>query len=217
MCFSCRAAYQKAVAPYVVHGGCSLRAFSKMRTRVVPEARGVVAEIGFGSGLNLPYYNTSRLERLIAVDPDEKMLSMARHKLARQNFETEVLMAGGEALPLDDDAVDTAVVTYALCTIPAPGQALSEIRRILKPDGRLLFCEHGRAERPFCSRAQDRLNAVWGQIAGGCNLNRSPRQLIEDAGFRVRNFRSERFPLYLWPLGGHFSGVALPGERPDAP
>ena len=210
MCFSCGTAYERLIAPYVVHGGCSLRAFSKMRARILPDASGVVAEIGFGSGLNLPYYDPAKIDRLIAVDPDEKMLSIARRKVALQRFTTELLQAGGECIPLDTASVDTAVVTYAFCTIPAPDQALSEIRRVLRPNGRLLFSEHGQSDRPICSRAQNRFNGLWGQLAGGCNLNRSPRKLIEEAGFGVRNFRSERFPVYLWPLGSHFSGEAVP-------
>ncbi|WP_282608683.1 class I SAM-dependent methyltransferase [Pelagibius sp. Alg239-R121] len=215
MCFSCVPSYERFVAPHVVHVGCSLGTFSKMRMQVVPQASGVVAEIGFGSGLNLPYYDMSRIERLIAIDPDEKMLSIARRKLARkqlsaQRLRTELMSVGGECIPLDRASVDTAVVTYAFCTIPEPDRALREIRRVLRPGGRLLFCEHGRSGRPFCRRMQDRLNGVWGHIAGGCNLNRSPQQMIEEAGFAVCNLRRDRFPLHLWPLGDHFAGHAVP-------
>lgn len=212
MCFSCAAAYERMVSPYVVHAGCSLGTFAGMRQRIVPQASGIVAEIGFGSGLNLPYYDEARVERLIAIDPDEKMLSLARRKLAEQEIKVELLPARGECLPLDSASIDTVVVTYAFCTIPSPACALKEIKRVLKPGGRLLFSEHGRAERPFCSRMQDRLNGLWGQLAGGCNLNRSPKQLMETAGFSVRNLQQERFPLHLWPLGTHFTGEAEPNQ-----
>lgn len=208
MCFFCAATYERMVSPYVVHAGCLLGAFAKMRRRVVPQASGVVAEIGFGSGLNLPYYDAARVERLVAIDPDEKMLSLARRKLAGQEIKVELLPARGECLPLDNGSIDTVVVTYAFCTIPSPACALKEIKRVLKPGGRLLFSEHGRADRPLCSRMQDRFNGLWGRLAGGCNLNRCPKQLIETAGFSVRNLQQERFPLHLWPLGAHFTGEA---------
>lgn len=210
MCFSCAGAYERMVAPYVVHAGCSLGAFSRMRRRVVPQARGIVAEIGFGSGLNLPYYNMASIERLFAVDPDEKMLSLARRKLSEEDSKVELLPASGESLPLESGSIDTAVVTYALCTIPAAACALAEIKRVLKPEGRLLFSEHGRSGRPFCGRVQDRFNGLWGRLACGCNLNRNPRQMIEAAGFSIRSQQQEAFPLHLWPLGDHFTGVAEP-------
>ena len=210
MCFFCAGAYERMVAPYVVHAGCSLGAFSSMRQRVVPQAQGVVVEIGFGSGLNLPYYDLARVERLVAVEPDEKMLSLARRKLPVGTSKVELLPARGESLPVESASIDTAVVTYALCTIPAAEGALAEIRRVLKPEGRLLFSEHGRSRRPFCARVQDRFNGLWGQLAGGCNLNRNPGQMIEAAGFAIRSQQQEAFPLHLWPLGDHFTGVAEP-------
>jgi SAM-dependent methyltransferase len=106
--------------------------------------------------------------------------------------------------------VDTAVVTYALCTIPDPRSALREIRRTLKPSGRLLFIEHERSAEPWRSRWQDRLNGAWSRIAGGCHLNRDPLLLIEDAGFVVGARLQERFPLHLWPLGAQSGGEASP-------
>lgn len=160
MCFSCATAYERMVSPYVVHAGCSLGAFAEMRRRVVPQARGIVAEIGFGSGLNLPYYDARRVEHLFAIDPDETMLSFARRKLAGQEIKVELLPARGESLPLVRGSVDTVVVTYAFCTIPSPACALKEIKRVLKPGGRLIFSEHGRSDRLFCSRMQDRLNGL---------------------------------------------------------
>lgn len=210
MCFSNAGAYERMLAPYVVHAGCSLGAFGRMRQWIVPEAGGVVAEIGFGSGLNLPYYDAERVERLIAIDPDEKMLDLARRKLPAQEMKIELLPGRGECLPLESASVDSVVVTYAFCTIPSPVSALQEIRRVLKPDGRLLFGEHGAADRPLCRRVQTRLNGLWGKLAGGCNLNRCPVGLIEAAGFDVRKLHQECFPLHLWPLGKHSVGVAVP-------
>ena len=202
--------YQSRIMPYFIHGGCSMRTFARMRARVVPQARGVVAEIGFGSGLNLPYYDPAKVSRLIGVDPDPTMLGIALKRLPDVGLQTELIRGGAEALPFLDGSVDTAVVAYALCTIPDPGGALREIRRVLKPGGRLLFIEHEQSAEPWRCHWQGRLNRVWGRIAGGCHLNRRPLQLIEDAGFIIGAWQQERFPLHLWQLGNHCSGEAIP-------
>jgi ubiquinone/menaquinone biosynthesis C-methylase UbiE len=202
--------YQSRVMPYFIHGGCSMPSFARMRERVIPKACGVVAEIGFGSGLNLPYYSSAKVSRLIGIDPDPTMLGIARKGLADVGLQIELIEGRAEALPLPDGSVDTAVVTYALCTIPDPRSALREIRRILKPGGRLLFIEHERSAEPWRSRWQDRLNGAWGRIAGGCHLNRNPLRLIEDAGFVVGARQQARFPLHLWQLGTQSGGEASP-------
>jgi ubiquinone/menaquinone biosynthesis C-methylase UbiE len=202
--------YQARIMPYFVHGGCSMPPFTRMRERVLPKARGVVAEIGFGSGLNLPYYASTKVDRIIGIDPDPSMLGIASKRLAGNRLPVELIEGRAEELPLPDRSVDTAVITYALCTIPDPRSALREIRRTLKPGGRLLFIEHERSAEPWCSHWQDRLNGAWGRIAGGCHLNRNPLQLIEDAGFVVGIRLQERFPLLLWQLGTQSGGEALP-------
>lgn len=185
-------------------------AFARMRERIIPRARGVVAEVGFGSGLNLPYYDSAEVSRLIGIDPDPAMIGIARKRLADFPMPIELIEGHAEQLPLANDSVDTAVVTYALCTIPDPAGALREIRRILKPGGRLLFIEHERSAEPWRSRWQDRLNSVWGRIAGGCHLTRNPLQLIEDAGFVVGARQRARFPIYLWQLSTQSGGEAMP-------
>ena len=185
MCSRHATFYQSRIMPYFVHGGCSMPTFARMRQRIIPKARGLVAEIGFGSGLNLPYYDPAKVSRLIGIEPDPSMLGIARKRLAEFRMRIELIEGRAEALPLPDGSVDTAVVTYALCTIPDPGRALCEIRRILKPDGRLLFIEHERSTEPWRSRWQDRLNGLWGRLAGGCHLNRAPQRLIEEAGFVI--------------------------------
>ena len=210
MCQSCLSWYARCIAPYFVHVGCSANAFAQMRRRIIPLAEGIVVEVGFGSGLNLPYYDDARVERLIGVDPDGTMLGLAGPKSRSLPFDVECLRASGESLPLADDFADTVVVTYALCTIPDPDAALTEIRRILKPTGRLIFIEHGQAEEPLCRRWQERLNGPWGRLAGGCHLNRDPLRLIREAGFRLIEEERARFPLPFWQLGSHHAGVATP-------
>ena len=147
MCRTClRSWYGRRIAPYVVHTGCSSDVFSRMRQRIVPMAEGVVVEVGFGSGLNLPYYDAGKVERLIGVDPDSTMLALAKRQHLATEVDVECLQASGESMPLADGFADTVVVAYAFCTIPDPASALTEIRRILKPGGRLIFLEHGQAD-----------------------------------------------------------------------
>jgi SAM-dependent methyltransferase len=208
MCACCQGWYGRHIAPYVVHAGCSAAPFTRMRQQMVPLAQGVIVEVGFGSGLNLPYYDPSKVTRLVGVDPDETMLSLAKRQSRAVPFAMECLQAGAESMPLADGFADTAVVAYALCTIPEPQKALAEIHRILKPGGRLVFLEHGQAEPGLCKGIQNRLNRFWGALAGGCNLNRDPVGLVRDAGFDVREAGREKFPPSFWLLGSHYSGVA---------
>jgi len=210
MCSRHATFYQSRIMPYFIHGGCSMPTFARMREKIIPTARGLVAEVGFGSGLNLPYYDPDKVSRLIGIDPDPSMLGIARKRLVGVRMPIELIEGRAETLPLPDASVDTAVVTYALCTIPDPRCALSEIHRILKPQGRLLFIEHERSTDPWRSRWQDRLNGLWGLLAGGCHLNRAPQRLIEEAGFVIRAREQERFPLHLWQLGTQSGGEALP-------
>src|ERR671911_593402 len=143
MCRYCLSWYGRRIAPYLIHAGCAANAFARMRRRMVPLAEGIVVEVGFGSGLNLPYYDAAKVERLVGVDPDSTMLALAGPQSRSLPFDVECLQACGESMPLTDNFADTVVVTYALCTIPQPEAALTEIRRILKPTGRLIFIEHG--------------------------------------------------------------------------
>jgi SAM-dependent methyltransferase len=196
--------------PYFVHGGCSMPTFARMRERITPKAHGVVAEIGFGSGLNLAYYDPAKVSCLIGIEPDPSMLAIARKRLGEFRMPIELIEGRAEALTLSNESVDTAVVTYALCTIPDPRRALREIRRILKPSGRLLFIEHEQSSEPWRSRWQDRLNGLWGGLAGGCHLNRDPQHLIGEAGFVIVSSERERFPLHLWQLGTQSGGEAVP-------
>jgi ubiquinone/menaquinone biosynthesis C-methylase UbiE len=180
-----------------------------MRQRMVPLAEGVVVEVGFGSGLNLPYYDAGKVTRLVGVDPDATMLALAKRRSGTVPFVLELLHAFGESLPLADGCADTVILAYALCTIPEPQAALAEARRILKPGGRLVFLEHGQADPGWHRGLQERLNRAWGVLAGGCNLNRNPISLVRGAGFEIADARREPFPARFWLLGSHHCGVAL--------
>jgi ubiquinone/menaquinone biosynthesis C-methylase UbiE len=212
MCCNCTASFfARTIVPQIVHRGCSMEAFSTMRRIVVPEARGIVVEIGFGSGHNLPYYQTAAISRLIGIDPDRHMLALAQP--LRRDFEAplELVEASAERIPLADASTDTVLVTYALCTIPNLSRAIAEMRRVLKPGGRLLFAEHAVSATGFRRTCQDWLDRSWGVLAGGCHLNRDPETALVQAGFAIEKAVRETFSGTLWHLGDHVAGSAVLG------
>lgn len=199
--------YDRHISPRLVHAGCSVEEFSTMRRRIVPRARGIVVEVGFGSGLNLPYYDPMRVDLLIGIEPDAAMIELAQEELDKMAFPAELRRGVGEKLPLKNAMADTVMVTYAFCTIPEPAKALDEIRRVLKPGGKLLFCEHARAQG-WRGSLQRGLNGAWSGLFGGCNLTRDPVAAIEAAGFTTDDVVVERFSLPRAMLGMHYSGEA---------
>jgi ubiquinone/menaquinone biosynthesis C-methylase UbiE len=176
--------YERRVLPRLIDFAMSSRRLTRLREQVVGEARGRVLEVGIGSGLNLPFYRRD-LESLVAVDPSPALLAMARPHTAWVHFPVSLREASAEALPLEDGTVDTVVMTWTLCSVAVPEQALGEIRRVLRPGGALLFIEHGRARQGGIAAWQDRLTPLWRKVAGGCHLNRPVDRLIAGAGLRL--------------------------------
>lgn len=177
--------YDRYVLPKLVDMACAARPIGKQRAKVVPQAKGIVLELGFGSGLNLPYYDPEKVERLYALEPSAGMLARAKEKTRSSPFPIDILPETAEALSLGPESVDTVLVTYALCTIPDPVAALSAARLVLKPGGRLLFCEHGRAPDEGVYRWQQRIEPVWRVIGGGCRLTRAIPDLVVAAGYSI--------------------------------
>lgn len=202
--------YGRHIAPRLINIACGLGSITEQRRKVVPHAEGVVLEVGIGTGLNMPLYDAGKVSRVIGVDPDADMLRLAERRIGMAQFEVEVITDTGEALPLADNLADTAVLTYTACSIPDAARAMQEIRRVLKPGGRLLFCEHGRSTRTKIARWQDRLNPFWQAVAGGCNLNRDTEKLLIEAGFGVEQV--DKFALSAVPeiVGFHYVGSARP-------
>jgi len=176
--------YERWVLPRLIHLTMKHQEATRHRRSLIPAARGRVLEIGIGSGLNLPFYGR-QVERVVGVDPSEELLALARGRLEAAPFAVELQARSAEELPFEAGSFDSAVTTWTLCSVPDAGRALAEVRRALKPDGQLLFVEHGRAEAPGVAAWQDRLNRIWGRLAGGCNLNRPIAALIREAGFRI--------------------------------
>ena len=174
--------YQDQVVPLLTNLSMRNKYLVAYRDRIVPAAAGRVLEVGIGSGINLPRYS-SNVQHLIGLEPSPKLLGMARHA-GRRSFPLDLIEGSAEEIPLETASVDTVVTTWTLCTIPDAGRALHEMRRVLKPGGRLLFVEHGRAPDPNVVWWQDRLTPMWKRMGGGCHLNRAIGSLIESAGFR---------------------------------
>lgn len=179
--------YDRYVGPRFVSCLCSADDIAAEREKVVPLASGVVLEIGIGPGLNLPLYDPSRVERVIGVDPNESFLALGRDRRRHCPVPLEIVQAPAEALPLPSACIDTAVITYTLCSVEDPLQALREVRRVLKPEGRVLFLEHGLSGDERVAAWQHRLNPIWKRLAVGCNLDRPIARLVAEAGFSLRS------------------------------
>ncbi len=160
------------------------RALDPYRRATAGAARGIVLEIGVGSGLNLGLY-AGDVDHVCALDPSVELLGMARRRAAMAGVPVSFVRASGERLPFPDGVIDTVVMTWTLCSISNPSAALDEMRRVLKPGGRLLFVEHGLSPEPAVARWQRRLTPCWSRFSGGCHLDRKADDLITAAGFRV--------------------------------
>ena len=198
--------YDDRILPWLIDLGMRGKDATRYREQVVPRAAGVVLEIGVGSGLNLPLYGTG-VEQLYALDPSDALIGMARKKAMCTNVPITFLAHSGEEIPLDRASVDMVVMTWTLCSIPDPGRALREMRRVLKPGGALLFAEHGLAPDESVQRWQHRLNPLWGRFTGGCNLNRPVDMLIRGAGFTIAQIETE-YANVLRPLSYMYAGRA---------
>lgn len=202
--------YERYILPPLIHFACSRPPIQAQRRLLLPAAEGVVLELGFGSGLNLPFYDPAKLTHLYALEPSEGMLPRARKAAVRSGLPVTVLPETAEALSLPPASVDTVTVTFALCTIPDAVQALDGARRALKPGGRLLFLEHGLAPDAKVARNQRRLEPLWGKIAGGCHLARDIPALIRAGGFSLDRLETGYLPQAPRFAGHVFWGAAKP-------
>jgi ubiquinone/menaquinone biosynthesis C-methylase UbiE len=186
--------YSRFILPKAIHFTCGLKPSMRQREKVVPRARGRVLEVGIGSGLNLAFYDPDKVTKVWGLEPAAEMIRMAKQAADSLPFAVEFIGSPGDEIPLEDSSVDTVVMTYTLCTIPDTAPVLDQIGRVLRPRGELLFCEHGAAPDTTVRRWQDRLNPIWKQLAGGCNLNRPIPALIEEGGFRIKDLDTMYIP-----------------------
>lgn len=186
--------YDAFLLPKLVHHVCGQKPAMKQREKIVPLAEGRVLEIGIGSGLNIPFYNPEKVDHLWGIDPSREMWAIAGKNAREHHLDAEFIESRAESIPLDDNAADTVVMTYTMCTIPNVPAAMAEIQRVLKPGGKLLFCEHGEAPDASVRRWQNRLNPVWNKLGGGCNLNRPIPRLLQESGFKSRDMQTMYIP-----------------------
>jgi ubiquinone/menaquinone biosynthesis C-methylase UbiE len=177
--------YEDKVLPRMITLACGTSPTQKQREKIVPRASGDVLEIGFGGGLNLPYFDRDKVRRIWGLEPSSGMRKIAAEPIVTSSLDIELIDLPGEEIPLDDNSVDTVLVTYTLCTIPDLATALDGMRRVLKPGGQLLYCEHGIAPDRKVVKWQERMNPVWRKISGGCNMNRAIPEALDAAGFRI--------------------------------
>ena len=177
--------YDDRILPHLIDLACSSKPTRKQREKVTPWAHGDVLEVGFGSGLNLPYYDRDNVRKIFALEPSEGMRRKAQPNVDASGLDIEFIDLPGEQIPLEANSVDTVFVTYTLCSIPDLQSALEGMRRVLKPGGSLIYCEHGKAPDQNVERWQNRLNGGWSRFAGGCNMNRDIPVLIEAGGFQI--------------------------------
>jgi ubiquinone/menaquinone biosynthesis C-methylase UbiE len=177
--------YENNILPHIINCACSSRAIMKTREKVVPLAFGNVLEIGMGSAVNMDLYNPDKVTKVWGLEPSLGMRNKAQKNLAKSKIQVEWLSLPSEKIPLDDNSVDSIVLTYTLCTIPDWSAAMKQMHRVLKPGGKILFCEHGQAPDESIKKWQNRLNGLWGKFFGGCHLNRTVIENIQISGFSI--------------------------------
>ena len=201
--------YEKYILPRATHFACSSNPTTRQRQKVVPLAEGRVLEIGIGTGLNLPHYDTTRVTKLWGLDPSQEMRKLTEKAAESVPLDVELIGLPGDEIPLESASVDTVVITYTLCTIPETEPALRQMARVLRPGGTLIFCEHGAAPDERVRRWQDRMNPLWRRLGGGCQLNRPIPDLIEGGGFRIEEMDTMYIPGWrpasfnYWGTAGH--------------
>ena len=186
--------YDRYVVPRLVTCACGTKPVIKQRQKVVPKAMGTVLEFGIGAGHNLPHYDSSRIDRVIGVDPCATSWELASERAANLDFDVEFIQGSALDVPIEDASVDSVLITFTLCTVPDPMAALREAKRTLKPDGKVYFCEHGLAPDERVAKWQNRVNPIWKKVFGGCHINRDTAGLLTEAGFKLDELEQMYLP-----------------------
>ena len=186
--------YNRHIMPRLIGCACASTPIMMQRAKVVPLASGRVLELGIGGGLNLAFYDPAKVSEVMGVDPSDALRERAIAAPRPEGLTVDIAAGTAEALPFEDHSFDTVVCTFTLCSVQSQAGALAEARRVLKPFGRLLFCEHGLAPEPDVAKWQRRVEPVWKALAGGCHLTRPIGSAIEAGGFRLEAWNSMFLP-----------------------
>jgi len=177
--------WEKHAVPRIIKFACSQPAVMKDRSEIVPKAQGEILELGCGGGINLQFYDRAKVDKLTGLDPSAELLDYTRSEAKALGFEMDILDGIGEAMPFENDSFDTVLTTFTLCSVQDGKQVLKEMRRVLKPGGKILFLEHGRAPDKGPEKWQQRIEPMWKHIAGGCHLHRPVSKLFAAEGFAL--------------------------------
>jgi len=204
--------YDKYILPYVLNCTCGQKPFIRQRQKLVPIAKGKVLEVGIGSGLNMPYFDTSKISSVVGIDPSEELIQLAEKRIDDSMPDIDFVISKAEEMQFNDNLFDTVLITYTICTVGDVSASLKQIKRVLKSDGQLIFCEHGLAPDEKVVKWQNRINKFWPTISGGCNINKNIPLLIEQAGFAITNMEQMYLPKTPKILGYNYWGTALKAD-----
>jgi len=201
--------YERRILPRLLTCACASSPIMKQRAKIVPLASGRVLELGIGMGLNLALYDADKVESVAGVDPAAELRALALAAPRDPRLAVSVVEGTAEALPFPDASFDCVVCTFTLCSVQAPATALAEARRVLKPGGRFLFCEHGLAPDAEVAKWQRRVEPIWKRLAGGCHLTRPVAGTIAASGFSIQNLETFYLPKTPRIAGWNEWGVAI--------
>ena len=201
--------WDRHAVPRLIKFCCGQGQIMKLRSQLVPMAEGDVFEIGCGGGLNQEFYDTAKVKSFAGLDPGEKLLDYARARAQEKGWDTDIRAGFGEDMPFANESFDTVVCTYTMCSVSEQMQVLKEMRRILRPGGKLLFLEHGRAPDAATARWQDRIEPVWKPIGGGCHLTRPITSAVEQGAFVTDQMGKGYLPKTPKPMGWMEWGVGV--------
>ena len=200
--------YDKYILPHLLNCTCNQNPFIHQRRKVVPLAKGNILEIGIGSGLNIPFYEEEGIDKIWGIDPSEELIAMAKNQVKDDTPEIELIISKAEDIDFDDAFFDTILMTYTMCTISNLSGAFTQLKRVIKPTGKLIFCEHGMAPDKSVVKWQNRINTFWPKISGGCNINKEIPSIIESSGFSILDLENMYLPKTPKVLGYNYWGTA---------
>jgi ubiquinone/menaquinone biosynthesis C-methylase UbiE len=199
--------YNKYILPKLTHFMCGTNPVMKQRQKVVPHAEGKVLEVGIGSGLNFNYYNPDKVDVVLGLDPSEYMWKLVSEKAYSMAFPIDFIHAEASNIPLEDNEIDTILITYTMCSLKHIDRCMEEMKRVLSHSGKFIFCEHGIAPDKNVFKTQRMINPVWKALGGGCNLTRNIPNIIESTGLKIEELNTMYIPGYK-PASFNYWGIA---------